>query len=63
MAKKNAMASKVEYAVKELQTKLDVKRTTEELKAKLMAKSKYMLNFESKTDIRILERSKFGPFL
>ena len=40
MAQKNAMASKVEYAVKELQTKLDVKRKTEELKAKLIARSK-----------------------
>ena len=40
MAQKNAMASKVEYAVKELQTKLDVKTTVEELKAKMMARSK-----------------------
>ena len=40
MAKRNATASKVEYAVKELKTKLEVRKTTEELKAKLMAKSK-----------------------
>ena len=51
MAKKNAMASKVEYAVKELQTKLDVKRTTEELKVKLMAKSKLRnSNLRSKSE-------------
>ena len=40
MAKRNATASKVEYAVKELKTKLEVRKTTEELKAKLMARSK-----------------------
>ena len=35
MATQKATLSKVEYAVKELQTKLEVRRTTEELKAKL----------------------------
>ena len=50
------MALKVEYAVKELQTKLDVRRTTEELKAKLRAKSKLRnSNLKSKSKSESLE--------
>ena len=54
MAKRNATASKVEYAVKELKTKLEVRKTTEELKAKLLARSR-LKKSRSKSESESLE--------
>ena len=55
MATQKATLSKVEYAVKELQTKLEVRRTTEELKAKLKERKLKNPSLRSKSESDSLE--------